>query len=67
MWLLFFIAFCVKVYVDGKWNVPVAAFNVDYVIGSMVTILVWTVVIVGTPAAIALAWWLRRELKSQQP
>jgi len=32
-------------------------------VGSMVTILVWSLVIFGIPAAIALAWWLNREMK----
>lgn len=61
--LLFFIAFCIKVFIDGKWNVALASFTVDYVVGSVVTILVWTLVIFGIPAAIALAWWIRRETK----
>jgi hypothetical protein len=61
--LLFFIAFCIKVYVDGKWNVPIATFTLDYVVGSVITILVLVVIIVGIPAAIALTWWIRREVK----
>jgi hypothetical protein len=61
--LLFFIAFCIKVFIDGKWNVAIASFTVDYVVNSMVTILVWTLVIFGIPAAIALAWWIRRGTK----
>jgi hypothetical protein len=61
--LLFFIAFCIKVYIDGKWNVPVALWTLDYVVDSAVTILVWGLVIFGIPAAIALTWWLRREMK----
>jgi len=62
---LFFVAFCIKVYIDGKWNVPVAAFTLDYVVGSMVTILEWVVVIFAIAGAIALAWWLGREKKPQ--
>jgi len=60
---LFFIAFCIKVYIDGKWNVPIGSFTLYYFVGSMITILVWALVIFGIPAAIALAWWLRREMK----
>lgn len=58
--LLFFVAFCLKVFVDGKWDAPIATFSVDYVVNSMVTILAWSLVIFGVPAAIALAWWIRR-------
>ena len=61
--LLFFIAFCIKVYIDGKWNVSIATFTLDYVVGSMVTILVWGLIVFGIPAAIGLTWWIRREMK----
>ncbi|MDA4124781.1 MAG: hypothetical protein OK438_04935 [Thaumarchaeota archaeon] len=61
--LLFFIAFCIKVYLDGNWNVAIGTFTLDYVVGSMVLILEWVAVIFGIPAAIALAWWLNREMK----
>jgi len=61
--LLFFIAFCIKVFVDGKWNVPVATFTLDYVVGSMIAILVWCLVIFGIPIAIGLTWWIRWEMK----
>jgi len=60
--LLLFIAFALKVYLDGKWNTAIASFSVDYVVGSILTILVWGLVIFGIPAAIASAWWLRREM-----
>jgi fatty acid desaturase len=60
---LFFIAFCVKVFIDGKWNAPIATFTLDYVVGSIITILEWGLVIFGIPGAIALAWWIRRETK----
>jgi hypothetical protein len=62
--LLLFIVFCVKVYIDGKWNVPIASFTLDYVVGSLLIILVLGVIIVGIPAAIGLTWWIRRETKT---
>lgn len=61
--LFFFIAFCIKVYLDGNWDVPIATFTLNYVVGSMITILEWIAVIFGIPAAIALTWWLSREAK----
>jgi hypothetical protein len=62
--LLLFIAFCIKVYIDGKWDVAIATFTLNYVVDSMVTILVWGLVIIGIPAAMALTWWIRREMKA---
>src|SRR5574340_873706 len=59
----FFIAFCIKVYFDGNWNVPIATFTLNYVVGSMITILEWVAVIFGIPAAIVLAWWLNRGMR----
>jgi hypothetical protein len=64
---LLFLAFCLKVYVDGNWNVPVATFSLNYVVGSMITIVAWAAVIFGIPATIALVWWLRRQPKSHLP
>ncbi len=63
---LFFIAFCIKVFVDGNWNVAIASWTLDYVVGSMITILVWTVVIFGIPAAVIGILWLSHEIKKKQ-
>jgi len=60
---LIFIAFCLKVYLDGNWNVPISSFTLNYVVWSVITILEWAAVILGIPAAIALAWWLSREMR----
>lgn len=61
--LLLFIAFCLKVFIDGKWNVPIATFTLDYVVGSLITILVWGLIIFGIPIAIGLIWWINHEMK----
>jgi hypothetical protein len=61
--LLFFIAFCIKVFIDGNWNVAIASWTVDYVVDSMVTIIVWTAIIFGIPAAIGVIWWIHHEIK----
>jgi hypothetical protein len=58
---LLFIAFAIKVYLDGQWNAPIAGFSLDYVVGSMVTILIWIAAIVAIPAIIGLVWWITRE------
>lgn len=61
--LFFFIAFCIKVYLDGNWNVPISTWTLDYVVGTMVLILEWTLIILGIPAAIAAIWWTRYKMK----
>jgi hypothetical protein len=47
--------------VDGYWNTAIASFTLDYVVGSMVTILIWIAAIVAIPAIIALIWWITRK------
>ncbi len=58
---LLFIAFAIKVYVDGNWNTAIASWNVDYVVGSMVTILIWIAAIFAIPAVIGLVWWIHHD------
>ena len=60
--LFFFLVFALKVYLDGNWNVPIASFSLNYVVGSMITILVYAAVIFGIPAAIVATWWISRQL-----
>lgn len=59
---LFFVAFCLKVYVDGNWNDAIASWTLDYVVNSMITILVWSLIIVGIPVAIGAIWWIHHEI-----
>lgn len=61
--LFFFIAFSIKVYWDGNWNVPISAWTLNYVVNSMVLILLLTAAVVGIPVAIFGTWWIRREIR----
>jgi hypothetical protein len=55
---LLFIAFAIKVYIDGNWNVAISTWKLDYVVGSVVTILIWIAAIAAIPAILALFLWL---------
>jgi hypothetical protein len=59
---LLFIAFAIKVYVDGNWNVAIATWTLNYVVGSMITIIVWIAAIFAIPVAIGIIWWIRHEM-----
>jgi hypothetical protein len=63
--LLFFVAFCIKVLIDGNWNVAIATWTLDYVVYSMLWILIWILVIFGIPAALGVIWWIRHEMKKK--
>jgi len=59
---LLFVAFAIKVYVDGNWNAAISTYTLDYVVGSTITILAWTAVIFGIPATIGAIWWIHHEI-----
>jgi len=63
MSLFIFIAFALKVFLDGRWNQAMASWNVDYVVGSLMWIIFWVAVILGIPLAIAGTWWIRHEMR----
>jgi hypothetical protein len=60
---LLFIAFCIKVFIDGNWNVAIATWTLNYVVYSIITILIWMAVIFGIPIVIGLIWWVHHEVK----
>ncbi len=59
---LLFIAFAIKVYVDGNWSAAISSYSLDYVVGSMVTILIWIAAILAVPAIAGLVWWIHHEM-----
>ncbi len=61
--LLFFIAFCIKVYLDGNWNSPISTFTLDYVVGSVILIIEWALIVFGIPFVVVAVWWLRHQMK----
>jgi len=61
--LLIFIAFCIKVYIDGNWNVAFATWTWEYVVYSYLSILLWGLIIFGIPIALGIIWWINHEMK----
>ena len=61
---LFFIAFCIKVFIDGNWNVAIATWTLNYVVYSMISILIWGLIIFGIPIAIGIIWWIHHVMSS---
>jgi hypothetical protein len=63
--ILFFIAFCIKVFIDGNWNVAISSWSLDYVVESMISILIWVAIIFGIPAAIGVILWINYSMKKK--
>ena len=57
------IAFIIKIYLDGNWNVPFATWTFDYLVYSWLWALFWVLIIFGIPILIGGTWWIRREMK----
>jgi uncharacterized membrane protein len=64
--ILFFIAFCIKIFIDGNWDVTIASWSLDYVVESMISILIWVAIIFGIPAAIGTILWINYSMKEKQ-
>jgi len=62
---LLMIAFAIKVYFDGNWNVAIATWTFNYVVDSMISLLVWGLIIFGIPAGIIGLIWLSHEMKKE--
>ena len=61
--LLVLVAFSIKVFTDGNWNVAFATWTFDYLVYSLLSALIWVLVIFGIPASLAIIWWINREVK----
>ena len=60
---LVFIAFIIKVYLDGNWDFPFAEWTFDYLVYSCLWAFIWVLVIFGIPIALGGIWWIRHEMK----
>jgi hypothetical protein len=62
---LIFIFFCIKVYLDGNWNVAIASWEFDYLVYSCLWALIWVLVIFGIPMLIGGLLWLNHEMSKK--
>ncbi len=60
---LFFIAFAIKIYLDGKWDVAFSTWDFDYLVYSGLLAVIAVLLIIGIPALVGSLWWLNREMK----
>ncbi len=63
--LLFFIAFCIKVFLDGRWNIAIGSWTLDYLVYSLLWTFIWLAIIFGIPAVIGLLAWLVYEMRKK--
>ena len=63
---LFFVAFCIKLFNDGNWNIAIASWTLNYVVESIITILVYSAIIFGIPAIIIGLVWVSHEIKKEE-
>jgi hypothetical protein len=63
--LVVFIAFIIKVFRDGNWNVPFADWTFDYLVYSYLWALIWVLIIFGIPIGLGGIWWIHREMKKK--
>lgn len=59
--LFLFLAFVIKVYLDGNWNVAISTFSLAYVVGSVITIMAWFAAVLAVPAIVVAGWWFSKQ------
>ena len=62
---IIFIGLIIKVYIDGKWNTPFAAWTFNYLIYSILWIIIGIAIIIGIPIVLGGTWWIHREMKKK--
>lgn len=63
--LLINVFFILKVYIDGKWSVPISNWKFDYLVYSYLTALMWVLIVFGIPILIGGSLWIIHEMKKE--
>jgi hypothetical protein len=57
------VTWLILIKVGGNWETAFVSWTFTYLITTILWAFLWDLIIIGTPASIALIWWLRRELR----
>lgn len=60
-----FIVFCIKVFLDGRWDVGIGSWKFNYLVESCLWALFWVAIIIGIPILIGATWWIRHQMKKE--
>ena len=60
---LIFIVFCIKVWMDGYWGVPIATWKLDYLVNNCIWAIIVIAVVIGIPILIGGSAWLYYQMK----
>ncbi len=55
------VTWLILIYANGYWDTAFGMWTFAYLINTLLSALLWDLIICGIPATIALIWWLRRE------
>jgi hypothetical protein len=62
---LVFIAFIIKIYLDGNWDFPFAEWSFDYLVYSWLTALIVILIIFAIPLGLGAIWWIHSKMKKE--
>lgn len=60
---LIFIFFIIKVWLDGNWDLAFGTWELDYLVSSWITALIWVLVIFAIPIGLGAIWWIHSQIK----
>jgi len=60
---LIFIVFCIKIWLDGYWGVPISTWKLNYLVNNCVWAIIVIAVVIGIPILIGGTLWLHYQMK----
>ena len=62
---LIFIFFVIKVWLDGNWDLAFGTWELDYLVSTWLTALLWVVIIFAIPISLGAIWWISTKIKKE--